>query len=119
MTDALTTAQDYHAAWTSGDFARARALLAERLEVEVPVNDYPTVDAFGAALEAFGSSATDVRLLSALGGDGEATLLYDMDVPGLPTMRVAEHFTVSGGRIARLRQVHDTHALREAGFVGT
>jgi ketosteroid isomerase-like protein len=31
-------------------------------------------------------------------------------------MRVVEHFTVADGRIVRLRQIHDTAGLREAGF---
>jgi hypothetical protein len=44
-------------------------------------------------------------------------LLYDMDVAGLGMLRVAEHFTVRDGKIVRIRQVHDTAALREAGFV--
>jgi hypothetical protein len=44
-------------------------------------------------------------------------LLYDMDVRGLGVMRVAEHFTIRNGKIARLRQIHDTAALRAAGFV--
>ena len=34
-------------------------------------------------------------------------------------MRVAEHYTIGGGKIRRIRQVHDTAALRAAGFVGT
>jgi uncharacterized protein YndB with AHSA1/START domain len=42
-------------------------------------------------------------------------ILYDMDVQGLGTMRVVEHFTVSDGKIVRLRQIHDTAALRAAG----
>jgi ketosteroid isomerase-like protein len=32
-------------------------------------------------------------------------------------MRVGEHFTVDGGKIVRIRQIHDTVGLREAGFV--
>jgi hypothetical protein len=44
-------------------------------------------------------------------------LLYDMDVPGLGTLRVAEHFTVEDDKITRIRQIHDTAALRAAGFV--
>jgi ketosteroid isomerase-like protein len=41
-----------------------------------------------------------------------------MDVAGLGTLRVAEHLTVRDGKIARIRQIYGTHALREAGFVG-
>ena len=48
----------------------------------------------------------------------EGMLLYDMDVPHLGTLRVAEHFTVENGKITRIRQIHDTAALRAAGFVG-
>jgi hypothetical protein len=43
-------------------------------------------------------------------------LLYDMDVEKLGAMRVAEHFTVQNGRITRIRQIHDTAAVRAAGF---
>jgi hypothetical protein len=31
---------------------------------------------------------------------------------------VAEHLTVDDGKITRIRQIHDTAALRAAGFVG-
>jgi ketosteroid isomerase-like protein len=31
-------------------------------------------------------------------------------------LRVAEHFTVADGKITRIRQIHDTAALRAAGF---
>ena len=44
-----------------------------------------------------------------------AAQLYDMEVEGLGTFRVAEHFTIEAGAITRVRQVHDTHALRQAG----
>ncbi len=43
-------------------------------------------------------------------------LLYDLEVEGLGKMRIAEHFTIAGGRITRIRQIHDTAALRTAGF---
>jgi hypothetical protein len=35
---------------------------------------------------------------------------------GLGQLRVAEHFAIAGGKIVRLRQIHDTAALRETGF---
>ncbi len=113
---ALTTAREYHDAWTSGDFDRAAALLASDLAVEVPINEYPTPDAFAEAVRGFGSLADRVDLLSALGDGDEAMLLYDMDVQGVGEMRVVEHFTVAGGKIVRLRQIHDTAALRAAGI---
>jgi len=108
----------YYEAWTGGDFSRAAALLAPGLAVEVPVNEYPDAESFAAALESFGSLATRAELLSAMSAGQEGMLLYDMDVPGLGTLRVAEHLTVGDGLITRIRQIHDTAALRAAGFVG-
>jgi hypothetical protein len=73
----------------------------------VPVNEYPTAESFAAALQGFGSQATRVDLLAAMTDGDDGMLLYDMEVRGLGTLRVAEHFTVQDGKIARLRQIHD------------
>jgi hypothetical protein len=110
---ALDVARTYHAAWTTKDFDAAVALLAGDLAVEVPINDYPTAESFAEALRSFGSLVTRVDLISELGGEGEAMLLYDMRVEGLGSLRVAEHFGVADGVIVRLRQIHDTAALRQ------
>jgi hypothetical protein len=116
--DTAGVVRAYHDAWTSKNFGRAAALLADGLTVEVPVNDYPTAEAFAAALQSFGSMTTRVVLLAAMSAGDEAMLLYDMDVQRLGALRVAEHFTVAQGKITRIRQVHDTAALRTAGFAG-
>jgi len=113
-TDAIVRA--YHDAWTGKDFARAAALLAETLAVEAPVNNYPTAGSFAAALESFGSMVTRVGLLAAMSSGNEAMLLYDLDAGPIGTLRVAEHFTVGHGKITRIRQVHDTAAVRAAGL---
>ena len=116
--DTAATVRAYYDAWTGGDFGRAAALLAPGLAVEVPVNEYPDAASFAAALQSFGSLATRAELLAAMSAGQEGMLLYDMDVPGLGTLRVAEHLTVDDGQITRIRQIHDTAALRAAGFVG-
>jgi len=116
--DAAVIARAYHHAWTTKDFAGAAALLAPTLVVEVPVNHYPTAESFAAALASFGSMVTEVDLLAALSTDHEAMLLYDLDVDRLGTLRVAEHFTTGGGKITRIRQIHDTAAVRAAGLAG-
>jgi hypothetical protein len=110
--------RQYHDSWTARDFARATALLADTLAVEVPVNDYPTTESFAAALRSFGSMVTGVDLLAAMSSGPEAMLLYDLDVERLGRLRVAEHFTVGDGQIIRIRQVHDTAAVRAAGLAG-
>ena len=116
--DAAGIIRAYHDAWTAKDFAGAAALLAPNLVVEVPVNHYPTAESFAAALESFGSMVTRVELLTAMSAGGEAMLLYDLDVQRLGRLRVAEHFTTEDGKITRIRQIHDTAAVRAAGFAG-
>jgi hypothetical protein len=114
--DALCIARRYHDAWTSRDYGQAIELLAPHLIVEVPVNTYPTAESFAQALRAFGDLVSRVDILSEMSAADEAMLLYDMQVEGLGELRVVEHFTVSGAQIARLRQIHDTAAVRAAGL---
>jgi len=110
-TDTLAIVRAYHNGWTSKNFDAAIGLLSTSLEVEVPINDYPTTESFAAALVRFGSQVRHVELLSEMVAGNEAMLLYDMDVEGLGRMRIVEHFTVANGNIVRLRQIHDTAAL--------
>ena len=116
-TSPLDIALGYHHGWTTGDFDTAEELLADDLTIEVPLNEYAGKADFSAALRSFGGAATEVRVLGALEGkQSDACVIYDMDVAGLGTLRVAEHFRIVDGRIAAVRQIHDTAALRKAGF---
>ena len=110
---ALSVARAYHRAWTGGHFDEAAGYLAESLAVEVPINSYPTKASFVQAVRFTREMTSGIEVLSELGGAGEAMLLYDMSLP-FGTMRVVEHFSVSEGRIDRIRQIHDTHAFRAA-----
>ena len=113
---ALDVVRAYHDGWSSRDFDRAGALLADDLAVETPINEYPTKASFVQALTGFGSMTRAVDVLSEMSHGDQAMLLYDMDVHGLGRLRVAEHFTVADGRITRVRQIHDTAPIREAGL---
>jgi hypothetical protein len=114
--DPLVTARAYHKAWTHHEYERAAALLSDDLVVEVPVNDYPTPASFAAAVAITGDMTRRVDLLAELGGAGQAMLLYDMELTGIGILRVAEHFTIEGERIVRIRQIHDTAPIRAAGL---
>jgi uncharacterized protein YndB with AHSA1/START domain len=119
-TNTLDVAAAYHEAWTTRDFDGAIALLSPTLDVEVPINDPPTRGAFAAALTSFARRVNGVDVLSRIGHDDEAMILYDMDVDAVGPIRVVEHFTVADGKIVRIRHIHDTAALRpEGGTAGT
>jgi len=113
--DTLAVVRGYHAGWSSGRFADAFAALSEELKIEVPINEYPTKASFTEAVARFAGVVSTVTLLTELANDRDAMLLYDMEVHGLGPLRVAEHFTVEDGKITRIRQIHDTAALRGAG----
>ena len=114
--DVLAVVRAYHEAWTGENLNRAIELLSPGLEVEVPINDYPTKESFAEALARFSNLVNRVELLSAMSSGNEAMLLYDLEAEQLGTMRVVEHFTVVDGTITRLRQVHDTAPVHAAGF---
>jgi len=105
-------ARAYHDAWTAHDFDAARRFLAADLQTDVPLNTYTGRDDFAAAVASFGVLADHVDLLAELSSGDQAVLLYDMHTGPFGRFRVAEHFTVSGGLIRRIRHVHDTAALR-------
>jgi ketosteroid isomerase-like protein len=114
--DAMAVVRAYYRAWTTKNFDAAARLLSPDLRVEVPINEYPTGESFAKAVATFGALVKDVALLAEFGGVDEAILLYDMDVEKVGALRVAEHFVVKAGRITHIRQVHDTAAVRAAGF---
>lgn len=115
--DALAVAQRYHRAWSAHDFETAAACLHDDLQTDVPLNEYATKDAWVHALASFGGLVERTDVLAAFGGDGEALLLYDMTTAPFGVLRIAEHFVVRDGRIASIRHVHDTAALRATGAV--
>ena len=110
--ETLAVVRAYHAGWSNGRFTEAFAALSEELKIEVPINEYPTKASFAEAVSRFAGAVSAVKLLTELANDHDAMLLYDMDVRGLGLLRVAEHFTVEEGKITRIRQIHDTAAIR-------
>jgi hypothetical protein len=112
----MSVVRAYHSGWTTKQFSDATDLLSPSLIVEVPINEYPTTESFARAVASFGTMVNKVTVLAEFVEGDEAMLLYDMDVDGLGALRIAEHFTVAGGKITKIRQVHDTAPIRAAGF---
>jgi limonene-1,2-epoxide hydrolase len=116
MTTTLDIVKKYYSSWVGKDFSSAVALLSPHLTIEVPINRYPNRESFMKAVEITGSLVVRIKLLGEFTNGGEAMLLYDMELKGLGNLRVAEYFEVVGGFITLIRQIHDTYALRNAGF---
>ena len=115
--DILEIARSYHRAWTTEkDFAAAAGFLAEDLRTDLPVNVYADKGEFVEAISGFGGLITGVEMLAAVASANEAVLIYDLDMPPLGVLRMAEQLTVVDGKITSIRQVHDTATMRAAGF---
>jgi hypothetical protein len=111
----LAVVRAYHRAWSTRDLGNVGRYLADDLRVEVPINAYSGKADFLDAVCRTAQVASNVNMLAEFGSDDGAFLLYDMTLP-IGILRVAEHFQVSGGTIHQVRQIHDTAALRAAGF---
>ena len=119
MTDragTLALVRAYHRAWTSQDFDEAGRYLSDDLRTDVPINTYGSKAEWIQAVRGTRQAVTSIEVLAEFSNDGEALLLYDLEIKPIGDIRVAEHFSVADGRITMIRHVHDTAALRAAGF---
>lgn len=106
--------ENYHLAWTSGDFATARNCLADDLDFKGSMDTFTKADDFIDALSQFRKMVKEVSLLQQLYDETGAALLYDCDtVSPAGVIRTAEFFTVAGGRISAIRLIFDATALRQ------
>lgn len=114
MTDshALTIANAFLDAWTAADFGKAGSYLADDFVFDGPRAHYRSAADFLAGSKAFVEQLEARRTtVSAFGDDGEALLLYDLHLRNGGTMRIADRYTVSGGRIETETIMWDTGGL--------
>lgn len=112
----LDIVQAYYRSWTSKNYDEAANLLDEEIQFEMPINTYENKNAFMQAVRFTGDNATNIQLLSELGNETEAILIYNFNFSAIGDMLIAEHFKVNNGKIVFLRHIHDTFQLRKAGF---
>ncbi|NTU97717.1 MAG: nuclear transport factor 2 family protein [Chlorobiaceae bacterium] len=110
--------ETHHKAWTNGDFATARSVLADDLDFQGSINRFSTADDFIGTLIRFRRMVTDVTLQESLFEKECAALLYECstDTPA-GIIRFAEFFTVREGKISGITLVYDATILR--GIAGT
>lgn len=113
---ALNIAREYFRAWNSKNFEKAADLLSDAASFDMPINHYDRKEAFVQALEFTANAASEVNLLAEFGDDQEAILLYEFNFEPVGKFRIAEHFKIENDKIVLIRHIHDTHALRQAGF---
>jgi ketosteroid isomerase-like protein len=106
--------ETYHEAWTTGDFDRARACLADDVDFKGSIDTFRNADALIDALKPFQRMLRKVTLLKSFFEPGNGALLYDCDTasPAGP-VRTAEFFATRDGKIVEIRLVFDATELRK------
>ena len=104
----------YYHAWTGGNLELARFFLADELDFQGTIDTFRAADSFIDALGGFQRMLKGITLLREFYSAGGAMLLYDCitDSPA-GTIRSAEYFAVSGGKIIEIKLVFDATLLRE------
>lgn len=112
----ISIALKYFNAWCRNDFEKASSFLSDEITFEMPINSYATKAEFLQAVQFTASAVQEVILLTHLGNEEEAVLIYTLKLTGLAPLQICEHFKVRDGKITFIRHIHDTHELRNAGF---
>jgi hypothetical protein len=106
--------ENYHEAWTTGDFVTARRCLADDLDFKGSIDTFQKADDFVGALKRFQSMLRGVKLLKSFFEPNGAALLYDCDtVTPVGVIRTAEFFSTLSGKICEIQLIFDASELRK------
>jgi hypothetical protein len=112
----ISIALKYFNAWCSNDFEKASSFLSDEIAFEMPINSYATKAEFLQAVQFTVGAAQEIILLTHLGNEEEAVLIYTLKLTGFAPLQICEYFKVRDGKITFIRHIHDTYELRNAGF---
>lgn len=112
----LSIALKYFNAWCRNDFEKASSFLSGEIAFEMPINSYASKAEFLQAVQFTVGAAQEIILLSHLGNEEEAVLIYTLKLTGLSPLQICEYFKVRDNKVTFIRHIHDTHELRNAGF---
>src|SRR5205807_5206688 len=91
----------FSSAWTSGDFAAARALLADDCHFKGPLDEFHQADDYIGALRGLQGMLKGVRNESLI-SEGDQVASFHVLLTPIGDAPVAEWFRVRGGQIAEI-----------------
>lgn len=104
----------YSTAWMGGDVQTARTFLADDLVFRGSIDRFDRADDLMAPLAQLSGMLSEVKILERFYDEDRAALLYDCITPTpAGTIRTAEFFKISHGRISEIRLVFDATLLRQ------
>jgi ketosteroid isomerase-like protein len=107
MTDARTTVDAYHRAWTGGDVEAALDLLDEDARCTAPGTAAMTKEQWRSYLAGFAPRLTAAPGVARMTDEDRVALWYLPQTATTTTALAAELFTVRDGRITEIRLVFD------------
>jgi ketosteroid isomerase-like protein len=107
MTDAAQVAENFFAAWTRKDFARARELLHDDLSFDGPIDRFDNADAYLQSLQGLSQIVTGVETRKVFVDGDDVCVIYDMHTAPVPDARIAEWYRVRDGKVAAVSVVFD------------
>lgn len=117
MSDTSQTRQivdAYSNAWMSGDMETARSYLADSLQFRGSIDQFDRADDLMVPLQQLSGMLTGTEILERFYDSDRAALLYDCFTPTpAGTIRTAEFFKLTDGKIAEIRLVFDATILRQ------
>ncbi|KAB8195355.1 DUF4440 domain-containing protein [Nonomuraea phyllanthi] len=105
-------AVEFIEAFARHDRAAMARRLADDIVFESPRGAIAGARAVLEAIGQFAEAVAEVKIISVLGDDEQALIMYDMVTGPFGTLRAADHLVVQDGRITSDRLVFDTYELR-------
>ena len=113
-TNAKEIVDRYNNALGTRDFAGARALLADDLRFEGPIDRFQKADDYVAAIKGLYGMVKGVEHQASIGEGDDVAVFYVLDTP-VARAPVAEWYTVRGGKITSLRAYFDARPFAPPG----
>jgi ketosteroid isomerase-like protein len=98
-------------AWTSQDFASARATLADDVEFLGPLGTTKGADAYIEGVQGFAKTIDRVEITRTITENQHAVLLYDLVTKDGKRVPTAGHYVVRDGKITSVRAYFDPRPL--------
>ncbi|HTJ44202.1 MAG TPA: nuclear transport factor 2 family protein [Kofleriaceae bacterium] len=109
--DTKTIATEMLAAWTSGDFPRARALLHDDATFDGPLGQTRGGDQYIEGVRGFASSIARADVQKAIGEGNDVCVVYDLVTRSGVTVPTVGIYRVEGGKVRAVRAYFDPRPL--------
>lgn len=116
-TSPIDVVNDYNRALGARDFSAARALMADDLRFEGPIDRFSRADDYLAAIKGLYGMVKGVEPQATIAEGDNVAFFYLLDTP-VAKAPVAEWYVVRKGKIAQLRAYFDARPFAAAASAG-